>query len=243
MKKFFVVFAAVLLSGSVFGQKTADLGIWAGTSTYFGDLDNALPIQGYNPNFGGYFRYNFNSRIGLRFMFLSGKMKSEGTILEMPATFSKNMQDVSLQIEINYLRFITGLKNTRFSPYIMSGVGVSYFPYNLNPGLIFGFNPIHNKGIDVLKQPTVTPNIPFGFGIKYNVGKRLSVGAEYQVRKLFSDKLDDLDDPLAFTKDGREITYTTLYHNNDWPGYLGMHLTFLIYIGRKACPAYDSKIK
>jgi hypothetical protein len=62
---------------------------------------------------------------------------------------------------------------------------------------------------------------------------------------MFSDKLDNLDDPLAYKTiiDGNEeeITYSDVTHNNDWTGYLGVHLTYKIYIGKKACPAYESK--
>ena len=88
----------------------------------------------------------------------------------------------------------------------------------------------------------MTSTIPFGIGFKYTIGKRLGMGIEYQMRKLLSDKLDDLDDPLAhINADGDEITYTDQFHNNDWSAYLGIHLTYKIYIGKKACPAYERK--
>lgn len=243
MKKIIMVFTTVLLTVSGFAQKTADIGIWGGTSTYIGDFDNSSPIQGFNPNFGAYFRYNFNARVGMRFMFLTGKSSASGTFLDEAFVYSKSIQDVSLQVEINYLRFITGLKNTRFTPYIMSGIGISYFPYEPDLALLSIINPLHNKGNALINVPVVSPNIPFGFGVKYNLGKRLSAGVEYQIRKQFSDKVDNLDDPLAFIENGKEVKYTTAIHNNDWPGYLGAHLTFMIYIGKKACPAYDSKLK
>ena len=71
------------------------------------------------------------------------------------------------------------------------------------------------------------------------------MGIEYQVRKMFSDKLDNLDDPLAYKTNvngtDEVITYTDAIHNNDWATYLGIHLTYKIYMGKKACPAYESK--
>jgi hypothetical protein len=79
------------------------------------------------------------------------------------------------------------------------------------------------------------------------LGQRLGIGIEYQMRKMFSDKLDNLDDPLAYLNyntDGtikEEIKYTDTIHNNDWSGYLGIHLTYKIYMGKKACPVYESK--
>ena len=78
--------------------------------------------------------------------------------------------------------------------------------------------------------------------MKFNLGIRLGIGVEYQIRKIISDKLDNLDDPLAFRNDDDElITYTDFIHNNDWPGFLGVHLTYKIYLGKRVCPAYDVK--
>ena len=246
MKKILLVFAAVWITVSGNAQVTADIGIWGGSSTYIGDMDETNPIQPLNLNFGGYFRYNFNARMGFRAMFLTGTFSEEGVIEGVPTTFSKNVQDLSLQLEVNYLKYILGGKNTRFTSYVTAGVGVAYFPYEMDPAFIASFNPDHNKGSAIVKESVITPTFPFGIGFKYTIGQRLGVGIEYQMRKLFSDKLDNLDDPLAYeiiNSDGtkEEVKYTDTIHNNDWSGYLGLHLTYKIYIGKKACPAYESK--
>lgn len=225
MKKILLVFAAVWITVSGNAQITADIGVWGGTSVYFGDLDETNPLQPINPNFGGYFRYNFNSRVGLRAMFLTGRFADEGNIEGEIWSFSKAVQDLSLQVEINFLRYILGVDKTPYSAYVTAGIGVAYFP------------------------SVMTPTIPFGIGFKYTLGQRLGIGIEYQMRKMFSDKLDNLDDPLAYRIYNNdtpptikeEIKYTDTIHNNDWSGYLGIHLTYKIYMGKKACPAYESK--
>lgn len=245
MKKILLVFAAVLITVSGNAQVTADIGIWGGTSVYFGDLDETNPLQPVNPNFGAYFRYNFNSRVGLRAMFLTGNFSDEGVIEGVPSTFSKGVQDFSLQIEINYLKYILGAKKTPYTSYVTAGIGVAYFPYEMDPAFIASFNPAHNKGNAIVDESEIATTIPFGIGFKYTLGQRLGIGIEYQMRKMFSDKLDNLDDPLAYktivNNIEEEITYTDMTHNNDWSGYLGIHLTYKIYIGKRACPAYESK--
>lgn len=250
MKKIVLVFIAVFLTVSGFAQKTADIGIWGGTSSYWGDVKGVPPIQAFNPNFGAYFRYNFNKRVGLRFQFLTGKFAADGTVEDIPWTFEKGVQDVSLMAEINYLNFVLGNKKTPFTPYILAGVGVMYFPYELDDtdlvqlALINPVNPLLANSTDV-NESSVTASIPLGFGIKFSIGERLGIGAEYMVRKIFNDKLDDLDDPLTFSSSnvgGEEtINYTNFLHNNDWPGYMGVHITYKIYLSPKACPAYDRK--
>src|SRR5680860_180406 len=94
MKKVVLVISAVWITFSGFAQKTADIGIWGGTSTYIGDVQDVAPFQTFKPNFGAFFRYNFNARVGLRGMFLTGKFSSDGMIAEIPWTFEKNVQDI-----------------------------------------------------------------------------------------------------------------------------------------------------
>ncbi len=250
MKKIVLVFIAVFLTVSGFAQKTADIGIWGGTSSYWGDVKGNPPIQAFNPNFGAYFRYNFNKRVGLRFQFLTGKFAADGTVEGEEWAFEKNVQDVSLMAEINYLNFVLGNKKTPFTPYILAGVGVMYFPFELSNQDIAQLALVNDQhslvlaGNDV-NESSVTASVPLGFGIKFSIGERLGIGAEYMVRKIFNDKLDDLDDPLKFSPanvNGEEtINYTNFLHNNDWPGYMGVHITYKIYLSQKACPAYDRK--
>lgn len=253
-----LVFAAVLITVSGFTQKTADIGLWGGTSTYFGDMRGTGHFQQFNPNFGAYFRYNFDARIALRAMFITGRFAEEGYIEGITApSLDKQVQDLSLQVEINYLKYILGVKNTPYTSYVLVGVGVAYFPYYSNPpkmGVAYFPYYFHPANTDVAyfpyyfdppykdKEPTFAPTIPFGIGFKYTLGQRWEVGIEYLMRKMFVDKLDDLDDPLAYINlEGQQVTYTDFAHNNDWSAYLGLHLTYKIYLGKKACPAYDSK--
>lgn len=241
MKKVVLVTVAVFITVSGFSQKTADIGIWGGTSSYLGDIKNVTPFQTFNPNIGAFFRYNFNPRIALRAMFMTGNFSADGIVQEVPWSFEKGVQDMSVQFEINYLKYRIGERNTPFSPYILGGVGVMYFPYRLDPAQIALFNPDHNKGMAETEESVVALSLPFGFGLKTHIGPRFGIGVEYLMRKHFVDKLDNLDDPGAFYDDtGKLHVFNSPWHNNDWSGYLGVHLTYKIYLGSEACPAYDS---
>ena len=247
MKTIKLVFISILLTVSGFAQTTADIGIWGGSSTYWGDIRDVPFMQKFNLNLGAYFRYNFNSRVGLRAQFLTGNFSADGYVEDIAWDFGKMAQDLSLQVEINYLKYVLGQKKTPFTPYIMGGVGMMFFPYTLDPVRLFLINP--NFGGQPLREESVViPAIPFGFGFKFTIAERMGIGIEYQLRKILSDKLDDLDDPLTFSTNstntnGQEetIKYTDIIHNNDWPGYLGVHITYKIYLTKKPCPAYERK--
>ena len=242
MRKLILWIAGVILSVSGFSQVTADIGIWGGASGYTGDIQGSNLTPNTLPAIGAYFRYNFHQRISARLMFLTGKVAMEGEFQNYPWKFDKAVQDLSLQGEVNYLKYMLGNRKASFTTYVTAGLGVMYFKYYLKPDEILLFNPRHNKGVEDAEQSAMALTLPVGMGFKFNVGKRLGLGMEYQLRKIFDDRLDDLDDPLAhYNQQGDEVTYTDFLHNNDWIGYLGVHLTYKIYLGSKPCPAYDIK--
>ena len=248
MKKILLVFATVLLVVSGHAQRTSDIGFWAGSSTAWGDMDDNTPFNTFNLNFGAYFRYNFNARVALRAMVLTGKFSDEGTVENAVWSYSKNVHDFSLQAEINYLKYVLGAKKTRWTPYVTGGIGMAILPYSFRPAEMAAFNPDYPLlyGGTVLVEPTeetvFVTTIPFGMGVKFTIGRRLGIGVEYQMRKYLDDRLDDLNDPLAhYNDDGELVLYTTRTHNGDWSGYLGAHLTYKIYLGKRICPAYGSK--
>jgi hypothetical protein len=242
MRKIFLWLTGVFLSFSGISQVTADIGIWGGWSGYMGDIEENTLTQSSFPLIGAFYRHNLNQRVSVRAMFLTGTVAAKGTIQNMPWSFEKRIGDLSLQCEINYFRYMLGNKRYPFTSYITGGIGAAFFPYELDPTLLNGFNPAHTKGNEKIDRSVFSPTLPFGFGFKFNAGKRLGIGIEYQMRKIFSDKLDNLDDPLAqFNRSGGKVTYTNFFHNNDWTGFLGFHLTYSIYLGAQVCPAYDKK--
>jgi hypothetical protein len=250
MRKIILWFTGVLLSISGFSQMTADFGLWGGGSGYFGDIENNTLTQTSFPILGAFYRHNFNQRVSARAMFLTGKVGAEGVIQNYDWQFSKNVQDLSVQIEINFLRYMVGNKRYPFTSYLTAGLGGIRYPYDppymyaFNPGypkLNYDDNPDDSDDSDADTEYALT--LPFGMGFKFNFWKKIGLGVEYQMRKILNnDCLDDLNDPLAHNNiQGDKVTYTDYVHNNDWISYIGLQMTFNFYIGTKACPAYDKK--
>jgi hypothetical protein len=227
MKRLLVIFLIGFLAIKAFGQPSVDIGIFGGAGTYFGDMTKIDFQKSINPAYGGFVRFNFNPRYALRFNVINGTIGAEGEYDFKPInadqsnnywSFNKNVLDVSLNFEWNYLKYIVGDKETHWSTFIYGGVGMQTFKYAIN-------------GID---GSEVTPTIPFGLGVKYNLSKRWGIGFEGGLRKSFSDKLDDLDDPLSYTNsDNIVIKYTDQFHNNDWTAYMGIHLVYKLIYGNQ----------
>lgn len=241
MRRFFLVTIALWMAVSAHSQKTGDIGIWGGGAGYQGDLENVPLMRLSFPSAGAFFRYNFNYRVGVRAMFLFGRSEASGIIQNHQWEYGKFVQDLSVQAEINFLRYMIGNKNAAFSSFVTAGLGVMYYPYRYDPVFMQTINPETNKGDAVIEKSVFAPTIPFGIGVKFNVGKRLGFGIEYQMRKILDDRLDDLDDPLAYIRDEVEVTYHDRIHNNDWIGFLGVFVTIKLDLGNKSCPAYDAK--
>lgn len=218
VKKFGIVLIIITLSCRLFAQQqTADIGVFIGGGTPITDYDKTNLLKSIDLEYGIYYRYNYNSRFSFRINALYGKSSATGTLNSFPVQYQKSVFDLDAMIEINYLDFLIGVPNMKFSPYVFTGIGIAYYPGT--------------------SGNTITPNIPIGIGAKYAFSKYFSVGAEASLHKLLDDGLDNLDNP--YTSDGL-IKVSDIAHNNDWISYFGLTLTYKFYWGSKACPAYNT---
>lgn len=219
MKRLLIIFLIGFMALKALAQPSVDIGFFGGAGTYFGDMTKIDLQKSVYPAYGSFIRFNFNPRYALRFNVLNGNIGAEGEFESNPWDFKKNVLDISLQFEFNYLKYIVGDKETPWSTYIFAGVGMQTYKYN----------------IKVVEGSEIAPTIPFGLGFKFNLSKRLGIGLEGGFRKSFSDKLDNLDDPLSYEDPDTKvmIKYTDKLHNNDWTAYLGAHLVYKLIYGNR----------
>lgn len=238
MKLISVILLMGFLAVKSFGQPSVDIGVFGGAATSFGDMTTIDFQKSVNLAYGGFIRYNFNPRYGLRFNVVNGTIGAEGNFNSEAWTFQKNVMDVSLLYEFNYLKYIVGDKLTPWSSYIFFGIGMQTFDYlrDKDTILVKAVDPTYFYNADP-EGPVMTATLPFGFGVKYNLSKRIGIGLEGSMRKSFSDKLDDLDDPLSYTNNSVTppvvVKYTDTWHNNDWTAYMGVHLVYKLIYGSK----------
>lgn len=234
MKQVLIILLIVFWTVKALGQQSVDVGIYGGAGTYFGDMTKIEFKSSLNPAYGGFLRYNFNPRYGLRFNVVNGSIGATGEYDYHPWNFKKNVFDVSLLFEFNFLKYIIGEKETPWTTYIFCGIGMqtyNYQPHYLDISAVLEPNYLYWSAAS---GPVMTPTIPFGLGVKLNLSKRWGLGIEGSMRKTFSDKLDNLDDPLSYeTADHVQIKYTDNMHNNDWTAYMGISLVYKMIYGNK----------
>lgn len=206
MKRIISIVSILLICNLVNAQRS-ELGILAGTSYYLGDINTSS--QFYKPNFAGgiIYRYNLNPHWALKLNAIYGRVEASdadfGNIRNL--SFRSDIFEISSQVELNFLGYFTGSKKHRFTPYIFAGIGLFHFnpqAYWVNPasneGKWYDLQPLGLEGQGYASYPDRKPysltqfSIPFGLGVKYSLSKAICIGAEWGIRKTFTDYIDDI---------------------------------------------------
>jgi hypothetical protein len=217
MKRIPWIFFLISLSITVFGQRSADYGVFGGVASYLGDINPERLLYSPGPAGGVFYRYNLHPRQALRANIFYSGVRADDLDFENSyqqsrnESFSGSVGEIAIQFEFNFLPYTTQGKLWDFTPYIAAGAGLAYF----------------NS-----KYQSFEPVIPFSMGFKVNIYKNMGLEIEYGFRKSFYDNFDGLNDMIAPADYG-------LIHNNDWYSLLGVAFTWKIYSKMTGCPAYN----
>lgn len=229
MKHFLFLFlSSFCLIG--FSQKKADIGIIGGGAYYQGDINHSKLFYSPKPAYGLIYRYNLNRRFAFRGNLIMAMLSGNDNDftydyqLARNRSFSTPLVDLSGQTEFNFKNYRIGDKKHPFSPYVFVGLSFIIASYADNPYII---------------------GIPFGLGIKQNIGKRIGIGLEWGYRKTFSDYIDGISGirlyPTYFNKNYHKYSYKQLgnFRNTDWYSIFGLFISYKLYTGEKECYIYD----
>jgi hypothetical protein len=216
MRKILFFSVMLLFSNSIYSQNKFEMGIFAGTSYYLGDINPSRQFYSAAPSFGGLMKYNFNDRYALRLSGLYGGLSADdldfenGFQQQRAEFFNTNFFEVDLHLEFNFMPFFPVDNKKVFSPYVFSGIGYSFM-------LALGNNQVV---------------LPMGVGVKYSFRRRLTFNLEWGFRKTFADNLDGVSNL------GSE-DFASAFHNNDWYSVAGIGISFRLFDSSGNCPVYD----
>ena len=209
-----------LMAASLSAQRS-EVGLMLGSSYYLGDLNYSKHFGLAQPAGGLLYRYNLNPRWALKMNALYGEVtgddaSSSGENPSRNLSFKSHVLEFSAQMELNFFRYFTGSKKSRFSPYIFGGVSMfSFNPKAEYDGEWYELQPLGTEGQGTTAYPerkvySLTQiSIPFGLGFKYSMSRNICIGGEWGMRKTFTDYLDDVSttyaDPEVLLAENTEI--------------------------------------
>ncbi len=182
-----------------------EFGIWAGGSTYFGDLNTNTSFKFTQPVSGVYSRYNIDSRLAAKLGFSYGAVRGMDSVSDFyfeqrrNLSFHSTIWEAEIQGEFNFMGYNSRNPKMKYSPYFLIGLGVFGFnPKTKFGNTVFDLQPIGTEGQGYPEYSSRKPyklTKPFwtiGGGFKLRISKNLSVFGEGAVRKTFTDYLDDV---------------------------------------------------
>ena len=191
-----------------------EMGAGAGLLNYTGDFNGNL-LKGMEPWGTLIVKYHLNPRMALSFNLGMGKIKGSSDNVDTwqekePYSFDNTLTEGILRYEYNFWAYGTGREYhgaRRLVPFITLGLGLT-----------------NHSG----ESSGITMSLPIGAGIKYKVGQRLNLTAEWVMRLTPSDYLDGRKDIYGIQSSG-------LFKNTDCYSVLQLAVSYDIWMKCKTC--------
>ncbi len=186
-------------------QRHHEIGLMAGVSNYYGDLqDQLFPSYGFKPNVGVFYKYFMHPRVGFRFGANYTRLTAADSLSDIQIKKDRNLRfetglfEVHGAIELNLLG--VDIDRAKVSPYIFAGIALFYYnPYTDDAvGHKVYLRPLSTEGQGIPTYPDrsqyslVNVAFPIGGGMKFFVGKSLMITTEIGFRYTATDYLDDV---------------------------------------------------
>lgn len=205
-----------------------ELGVIAGGVNYIGEIGNT---QYFNPKHLGYgiiYKRNLSQRIALRAQFQTGKFSAndkDATDLYRRSreyNFSNTYTALGVGVEVNYVNLPIGDFGTSWTPFLHAGV-----QRMVVNDLYF---TLPKKETAQTQGKKMIMSIPFGVGVKFNLGQFWVIAAEVQPQFTLTDNLDGSFPDTGKQPSARQFS-TSL--SGDWLVFTGISITYAF--GRLPC--------
>ncbi len=210
MKNILILTLILCFTLSIKGQRRLDYGIAIGVSNYLGEIGGKektrrdfvadMKLAKTRWNVGGFVRYKIKPKVSVKLAL--DYLRLEGSD-KLSTNLGRNARNLSFRNDVFDLA-ATGqvffyedndLGNTYrykngFRAYVFVGVGAMYHnPKAYYNGQWVKLRPLQTEGVS---YKSIVLNIPYGIGCYFTFEKKHRVGFEVNVRKTFTDYLDDI---------------------------------------------------
>ncbi len=175
-----------------------ELGIFGGGAYYIGDINPRGHFFQTKPAVGIFYRHSSHYRYALRFGFNYGTIEGndsqskEADQLERNLSFTSKLYELNTVAEFNFVEYRIGNENHPFTMYVFAGLSGFYFDPQSNVGNGLESLRKYNTEGQNKSYSRIQVSVPFGVGLKFNVGKKCGIGFEWGPRRTFTDYLDDV---------------------------------------------------
>lgn len=173
-----------------------EVGVNAGATGYMGDLNPNNPLRFSGPAFGFFVKGNLDPYWAIGVHYNYGKIKgndansSNQDFRDRNLNFSTPLNELSLQVDFNFLDYFSGGGTRNFTPYIFAGVGgVLFNPKGNYGGKQYELRYYKTEGVDYKNYAI---SVPFGVGMKYRISDRWGLFTQIGYRVAQTDYLDDV---------------------------------------------------
>ncbi len=201
-----ILFACFVLPVHTWAQTyftSLEVGVAAGGSQYFGDLNEHYGFHTVGLAGGVYVRKHMNHYISVKVVTDYTKVGYDDKYNNDPYDKARNLNfqspvlELALQAEFNFFSFVTGDKYHRWTPFLTGGIGAFYFnPYTYYNGTKYYLQPLgtegQNAGYDARKYTNFSACFPVGVGVKWWIKGGVNLTIEVADRLTATDYLDDV---------------------------------------------------
>lgn len=196
-KTLFSIVLFSVLSVAVKAQ-IMEVGLKAGAAGYMGDLNQKNPLDFSGVAFGAFVKGNLDPYWAIGLHYTHGNIKandansSDASFRNRNLNFSTPLNELSLQVDFNFLDYFAGGGTKNFTPYIFTGVGgVLFNPKATYLGQEYELKYYHTEGKDYKNYAL---SIPYGVGVKLRISDHIALLSEIGYRTAHTDYLDDVGD-------------------------------------------------
>ena len=197
MPRIFTFLFLIFISFQLHAQ-TWELGVSAGGSGYMGDLNPRNPLKISGPSVGAFVKRNFNQYLSAKINYNYGRINGADSTSanqqyrDRNLSFSTRLDELSLIFELNFMKYIPSVSQSRYTPFIYLGAGlVTYNPQATYMGTTYDLRPLTTEGESKPYSKTAY-SIPYGIGVKYNIGGKWNFIADLGYRNPNTNYLDDV---------------------------------------------------